>query len=383
MRLHLFWLFALSAYCCTNSNNNRPSDKVLPVKLCAENTIEVSYAKGFTMEESDKGIYIVVDNPWKPGDTLATYFLPDKNSGREARRTSDFTIPVPVENIAVLSSTFLGMFRLLGEESRIRSATDARLIYDSILYRKYLDGKLTDLGEAVHLNVEAVVGQSPDLVMKYIFGTIDETDHKIKEAGIPIAYNLEYMESHPLGRAEWIKFVAAFTGKIHMADSIFRIIENEYLHLSELAKAKTNKPTVLDGSSYKGIWYAAGGKSYPARLYEDAGAEYFWKTDTSSGSIPVSFEVIIEKQSDADYWIGPSTGNRDELLQVESRYALLKAFRNGNVYYFGKRVNPNGGYDYYESGVVRPDILLQDMVWVFHRDLLDETYEPVYLEKIK
>jgi len=272
---------------------------------------------------------------------------------------------------------------LLGEEDRIRSATDARLIYDSILYRKYIDGKLKDLGEAIHLNVEAVIGQSPDLVMKYIFGTTDETDHKMIQAGIPIAYNLEYMESHPLGRAEWIKFVAAFTGKIYTADSIFRVIEREYLCLSELAKAKTDKPTVLDGSSYKGIWYAAGGKSYPARLYKDAGAEYFWERDTSSGSIPVSFEIIIENQSDADYWIGPSTGNRAELLQVESRYSLLKAFRNGNVYYFGKRVNPNGGYDYYESGVVRPDILLQDMVWVFHPDLLDETYEPVYLEKIK
>ena len=381
MKLYPFFLAFFIGTGCT-CRNNHSKDQETGKENGGKNQY-LDYAKNFTIEESDEGTCIVVKNPWKRGDSLATYLLIDENPDADKTYTCDFVIKVPVEHVVTLSSTFLGMFCLLGEENRIKASSDARLIYDPILYQKYCDGTLADLGETINLNVEAIIGQAPDLVMKYIYMDTEDADHKIVQAGIPVAYNLEFMETHPLGRAEWIKFVAAFLGKKNMADSIFRIIEQEYLQVSELAQNKANKPTVLDGSSYKGIWYAAGGKSYPAQLYRDAGAEYFWKSDTSYGSIPLSFEVIIEYQADADYWIGPSTGNRTELLQIESRYALLKSFQEGKVFYFGKRINPNGGYDYYESGVVRPDILLKDLVWIFHPDLLDPAYESVYLERVK
>jgi iron complex transport system substrate-binding protein len=347
------------------------------------NALCITYAKNFTIEELDEGTYITVKNPWIRNDTLATYFLIGENSNAGNTRISDFVIRVPVKQVVTLSSTYIGMFCLLKEENCIKASSNARLLYDSILYQRYCDGTLADLGETVNLNVEAVIDQAPDLVMKYIYMETEDADRKIIQAGIPVAYNLEFMETHPLGRAEWIKFVAAFVDKKNMADSIFHTIEKNYLYISELTRNEAVKPTVLDGSSYKGIWYAAGGKSYPAQLYRDAGADYFWKSDTSYGSIPVSFEVIMENLVDADYWIGPSTGSRMELLQIEPRYALLKSFRKGNVFFFGKRINANGGYDYYESGVLRPDILLKDLVWVFHPDLLDPAYETVYLEKMK
>ena len=382
MKLAFLFLFAFVVLGCFQKQDIRHGQELQSQKKVTTGNTEVRYAKGFTLKPVNGGILVTVKNPWIPGDTLATYFLKDEKSV-ESQISSDFILTVPVGNVAVLSSTFLGMFLLLGDENRIGSATDARLIYDSVLYQRYLKGDLTDLGEFIHLNVEAVIAQSPGLVMKYIYGTTDETDRMIREVGIPIAYNLEYMEPHPLGRTEWIKFVAAFTGKLPEADSLFRVIEGNYLQMAGKAETEINKPTVLDGSGYKGIWYTAGGKSYPARLYHDAGADYFWKNDTGSGSIPVSFEVIIEKQAGADFWIGPSTGNREELLKIESRYALLKPFREGNVFYFGKRINSNGGYDYYESGVVRPDILLSDLVSIFHPALLDAGYETVYLEKIK
>ena len=343
----------------------------------------ISYAKGFTMETLENGTYIVVNNPWKENDTLATYFLTKKNYSTEDHKNTNFIIQIPVQNVVSLSSTFLGMFSLLGEEDRIIAASEARLIYDSLLYDRYIQGDLKDLGDAFHLNVEAIIGLRTGLVMKYIYGAKENADRKLIDAGIPVAYNLEFMESHPLGRAEWIKFVAAFVDKNIQADSIFNKIEGNYLKYSSLVKDIVDKPTVLDGSSYKGIWYAAGGQSFPARLYSDAGADYFWKSDSGTGSIPLSLEVIIENQADADFWIGPSSGSRAELLKIESRYALLKAFRNGNVYFFGKRVNPERGYDYYESGVVQPDILLHDLIWAFHPEVLDKSYIPVYLEKIK
>ena len=344
----------------------------------------IHYAKGFSLERYDNYTFVTVFNPWKQGDTLATYILirsRKKSSG--IAKSANFRIQIPVNRVASLSSTFLGMFSLLRESAKISASTDPKLIYDSLMYHRYLNGTLVDLGESMQPNTEAIVGHNPDLLMKYVYGAKDALDEKIISAGIPVAYNLEFMETHPLGRAEWIKFVAAFLDDGAKADSIFNSIEQTYLNLSKLAIKTGIRPTVLDGSSYKGVWYAAGGKSFPAKLYADAGADYYWKNDDNRGSVPRSFEVIIEKQANSDYWIGPSTGSKEELLSIESRFNLLKPFRAGNVYHFGKRVNPNGGLDYYESGVIHPEILLKDLIFIFHPELLPPDYEPVYLQKVK
>lgn len=354
-----------------NCSHKQGNTSGLSIKnlLLAEN--QIRYAKGFNLIRYPEYTKMIVFNPWKKNDTLASYLVsrhPDR---------------VPVTSAAVLSSTSLGMFELLGASNKISACTDPKLIYDSVLYHRYLNGKLIDLGESIHPNIEAIIALSPGLVMKYIYESKDMADEKITNAGIPIAYNLEFMETTPLGRAEWIKFVAAFLDEDSKADSIFDAMEKSYLGLLGLAKKTIHKPTVLDGSCYKGVWYAAGGKSFPAKLYADAGADYYWKDNDNTGSFPLSFEVIIEKQANADFWIGPSTGNKKELLGIESRYSLLNAFQTGKVFHFGKRVNPNGGLDYYESGVVHPDILLKDLIRIFHPELLPSNYVPVYLQQVE
>lgn len=342
---------------------------------------EIKYAKGFAIRIAGNYKILTVFNPWHPPDTLASYFIYyDTNDGVSG---CDFDIKIPVKRVACLSSTNVAMINLIGESGRISACSDANLIYDSVLYQRYLDGSVIDLGNTHLINTEIIIDHSPGIVMKYIYGAKEIVDEKLIEAGLSVVYNLEFMETHPLGRAEWLKFVAAFFGKEDLADSIFNSIENEYIRLSSLCSEQKEKPTVLDGSSYKGVWYAAGGKSYSARMYDDAGADYYWHTDSSKGSIPISFETIIDKQAEADYWFGPSVGNGSELLKIESRYTRLKAFREGNVYFFGKRINPNGGMDYFESGVIRPDIILKDLIWVFHPELLDSDYNPVYLEKMQ
>lgn len=347
-----------------------------------EEAIRIKYSTWFSSSEVDGGIYLFVLNPWKRNDTLASYFLADSIT-QDQVSGADFVVKVPADNIISLSSTFLGMFSILKEQDRIIAASDAKLIYDSVLFSKYLNGDLADLGQSVHLNYESVIGLNPGLVMKYIYGTPDANDARLINSGITVAYNLEYMEPHPLGRAEWVKFVAAFLGREHEADSIFEYIEQQYHIWSAKAKSQAEKPSVLDGASYKGTWYAAGGKSYPAQLYRDAGAIYHWSNDSSVGSLALSLEVIIQHQSGADFWLNTSSGSREELLGIESRYTLLKAFRKGNVYHFNKRANRNGGFDYFEMGVVRPDLLLKDLISIFHPDLTGAGYETLYLQKIR
>jgi iron complex transport system substrate-binding protein len=342
----------------------------------------LSYAEVFSIQNTEFYTYLTVFNPWNK-DTLSTYLLLKDSVFKNPLPAADFKINLPVEKIACLSSTGIGMLNQLKSGHLISAATDAELIYDSSLFDRFLQGHLENLGKVTNLNTELVIEHNPDLIIKYIYGGKELADSRLRDAGIPIVYHLEFMEPHPLGRAEWIKFLAVFVDQSALADSIFSQIEKTYTYYSSLAKNEEQKPTVLDGSSYKGTWYAAGGLSFPARLYADAGADYYWKNNNQTGSITLSFESIIEKQIDADYWIGASSGSKDELLSIESRYALLKPFKSGNVFYYGKRINPNGGLDYYESGVMRPDILLMDLLWIFHPHLLDINYDPVYLQQIK
>jgi iron complex transport system substrate-binding protein len=381
----LLLLILVIVVSCTNTIRYKDTDKGGLNKADKNTTTnKIKYAQGFSIEEYNSYTFIVVFNPWKKTDTLATYLLLKDSIGTVPTGCkADFTIHVPVKNITSLSSTYLGMLNILGEGKLVTAATEAHMIYDSVLYNRYLKGTLLNLGESIQLNVESIIGNSPALVMKYLYGGKDAVDDRIIAAGIPIAFNLEYIEATPLGRAEWLKYTAAFVNKSALADSIFNKTINSYLALTKLTKNVIEKPTILDGSCYKGVWYEAGGRSFPAQLYKDAGADYYWKNDSSVGTIPLSLEIILDKQVNADYWIGPSIGSRCELLAIESRCSLLKSFRNYNVYQFGKRINPNGGLDYYESGVMHPDILLKDLIWVFHRELLDSLYEPVYLKKIR
>lgn len=374
----LFLLITLSIACSKNNRQVSSNDYQKSV-FYSEQVIK--YANGFDIHSYKDHKIIIVFDPWNPPDTLATYCIYSNKHVNVPK--ADFQIKVPLNRVACLSSTSVAMMNLIREGNKITACSDAKLIYDSALFSRYLQGMIVDLGNTQLVNAEMLINHAPDIIMKYIYGSRELADEKMIEANLPIAFNLEFMESHPLGRAEWIKFVAAFFDKDEMADSIFGSIAKEYLRLTKLCSELKTKPTVLDGSSYKGVWYAAGGQSYSAKLYEDAGADYYWKTDSSRGSIPVSYEIIYDKQANADFWFGPSSGKRDELLNIDSRYTKLKSFRNGNVFFFGKRVNPNGGLDYFESGVARPDKVLKDLIWVFHPELLDSNFEPFYIEIVK
>jgi len=215
------------------------------------------------------------------------------------------------------------------------------------------------------------------------YNQYDEHVARLSEAGIPIIYNNEWMESTLLARAEWIRFVACFFKKDVLADSLFTKEERTYLKLKKLAaSAKTSKPKVLSGDNFRGTWYLPGGKSFSAQLFADAGADYIYKNDTTKGSIPYSFEQVLRDLNDADIWVGATNGKTlAELRKIDKRYSLFKAFRRGQVYAYSNRVMPEGGNDYWESAVACPDKLLSDFVKLFHPELLPD-HSWFYLKKM-
>ncbi|MBN1119282.1 MAG: ABC transporter substrate-binding protein [Bacteroidales bacterium] len=373
MRLTFFCLGFLFLLSCSQTTSKTSSPKL------KGNTVK--YAKGFSIKDTLGYTCIEVYNPWNNYNLLERYCLVGDSS--EYQLENSTVIKLPVKNGVYLSSTFLGMVSALDSRNTVKACSNANWIYDSVLYNDFKNGKISDLGTDLTVSPEPVIALSPDFVMKYIFKSKEPLDEILQKSKIPVLYNIEFMEEHPLGRAEWIKFIGAFTGKKKAADSIFLSIEEKYNRYSELAKTVQVKKTALVGSSYKGTWYAVGGKSYMAKLLHDANIDYFWKIDSSAGGLPLSFESVILNQKDADIWINANASSLNDILSVEARCDIFKSFQKGRVYHYNKRQNENGGLDYYESGVVRPDLLLKDLLLIFYPELITDDSTTTYWKKIE
>ncbi len=183
--------------------------------------------------------------------------------------------------------------------------------------------------------------------------------------------NAEYLERHPLGRAEWIKFMALFFGKERQADSVFRSIEKQYLQTAQLASEAMMKPTVLCGVLYGDSWFLPGGENYASRILRDAGCNYLWAADSSIGFLQFGFETVYTKAKNADLWIGVAAfKSLKELRAAEERYALFAPFKQGNVYTYDARHGAKGGSEFLELGYLRPDLVLKDLVKIAHPERL-------------
>src|SRR5688572_10658179 len=182
--------------------------------------------------------------------------------------------------------------------------------------------------------------------------------------------NAEYLEKHPLGRAEWIKFMALFFNKEKLADSVFREIEKNYLETKQLADQAIKKPSVLSGIVYGDAWFLPGGQNYASKLLKDAGCQYLWADDPSHGYLEVSFESVYEKARNADLWIGVATfKSLEELKNSDHRYAKFKPYQEKNIFTYDARKGAKGGSEFLELGYARPDIILNDLVKIAHPEL--------------
>lgn len=343
---------------------------------------EVKYADGFRLISEEDYSIIEIINPWKTGEVLASYLVKKDESKNINYPKTDFVFDMPVSEVITQSTTGSAYFSQLGLQSLITAACDAQYICDTVLYQRYKQGKLINLGNSNAISIESIIGQQPEVYIKYIYKTIEDSDRKIIASGIPIVYLTEYMEREPLGRAEWIKVIGVLTGHEDEADSIFTTIEKNYQYLRNKVAELDTRPRILAGSNFKGTWYVPGGNSFVARLIKDAGGDYFMKSDSGTGSIPLSFEFVYKKQLDCPIWINANANSLDELKSTDTRYANLTAVKEKNVYHFNKLINPEGGVGYFELGVVRPDILLSDLIQIFHPEFNGER-ETVFWRRLE
>ena len=77
----------------------------------------------------------------------------------------------------------------------------------------------------------------------------------------------------------------------------------------------------------------------------------------------------------------PYVPTLDELKAACPKFIDTRCFRGGQVYNNNARTNAAGGNDYYESAVVNPDLVLRDLVKIFHPELVEEDF--VYYKQLK
>lgn len=338
-------------------NTNRINSK-------SKNVLKSEFAKDFEISNYKTYSKITV---FSDGANNTYFLLPKGNKIPDSLRNENI-IKIPVKKVVCLSTTYLGFIENLDERNSVCGVSTANLIYDSLLQKNVKSGKIREIGSFPNINIETIIALKPDIVFAYnLDGQTINQYEQLEKFGIKVVFVNEYLEETPLGRAEWLKFFAAFYAKNKLADEHFDKIKSQYLQLKNNIPKNAKKPGVLVNIPFQGIWYLPGGDSYFANLINDAGGNYLWKNKKQSNSFIVSLEDILLKNDSIDILLNPGTVNSfSEILNTEKRINSMNFIKNRNVYNNNKRLNINGGNDFWESGVVNPNIVLKDLIQIFY-----------------
>jgi iron complex transport system substrate-binding protein len=287
-------------------------------------------------------------------------------------------ITVPIASLFALSPTHLSLLVDLERLDVLTGVAQRDAIVEPEVEARIKTGKVTEFAKAgLTIDVERVVAAKPALLMAG--GVSNATIGVIKSAGVPVVANSEWLEPTALGRAEWLKYMALFLNEERKAQTLYGAMKNRYRASSAQATAgpEAERPLVMTGRSTRGMFVIAGGRSYVASLIKDAGGRYVWADNTSPGSATVDLEAQVQRAADADVWInGGGWKNMAAMLEDEPRYTAFKAYRSGRVWVYERRQKANGANDYWSRGVTHPDLVLADLVKIFHPSLAaDRAFE--------
>lgn len=305
-----------------------------------------------------------------------------KNKNTEKTLSIDYN-RLPFKSIVTTSSSAVAYLDALGQTDKIKAAYDTDWIYSPTLQEQIADKTTQSLGNSNGIDLEQLLLLKPDAIVVFSDPNKVQLFKQLEENGIQVIYVDEYLEQTPLGKAEYIKFFGILTGEYKKANALFNTVEKEYKALSHKAKSVENKPTILANIMRGDIWYLPGGKSFSAQLFQDAGGQYLWKDDDTEGSIHLDFEEVFNKAENADYWLNASDFKTlDALGNAYKNHHWFKAFKAGNVYSFAKRTNAKGANDFFETGTVRPDLVLKDLIAILHPEVLPN-HELYFYQKLE
>ena len=327
--------------------------------------VEVKYAKGFDVRDSADVRLVTIGRT----DRFALV------------RSADTKVPpvytkvvVPIRSTVVMTSLQLSNFTVLDAHDVIKGITGTNNLFNEDMLKRVKEGSCVKIGMEGNVDPELVLAAAPDVI--FISPSKRGGYEAIRETGITLVPHLGYQELDPLGQAEWLKLVGLFVGKERKANELFSGIEQRYNDLKERLEGIDDRPTVFSGEMHYGSWHAVGGKNYLAQIFEDAGADYVIHDEETAGE-NVEFEQMYALAADADYWrilnSYPGQFSYEALKASEPRNELFRAFRERKVIYCNMKSTP-----YYELVPVMPDVLLKDLVAIFHPDMVEKDYQPTF-----
>ncbi len=346
----------------------------------------VTIAERFSLNKTDSCTILTINNPWQGAAGIKhVYYLINKDNEAPLKVDTSEVIYVPVQKIICLSTTHVAMVAALDERNTIAGVSGTGYIFDEKIAALIKAGLISDIGYESGLNNELIISISPDLIMLYGIGS-ESVGYvgKIRELGTPALFNADYLEEDPLGKAEWIKLFGALFCKEKMADSIFTSVVTSYDQIKEYVRLNAGeRPDVLLGLPFRDAWYISPGNSYISRLIQDAGGTYLWHDTESSVSMPYGLEDVFLRSLEADYWLNTgAAGSKNDISSIDQRLKNLPCFINGNLYNNNKRISPEGGNDYWESGALYPNLILKDIATILHPELFKDR-ELFYYRKIE
>lgn len=366
--LPCFVLFIACTHGSSHLAKEQPVDSLL-----------LSHAEGFSIRYFQNYKEVVVFNLFSQDAVYQRYYLV-RDTGVSVP-PDGLKIKIPVRSLAATSVTHFEFLNLLHVIDAVTGVCSSKIIYSPQINERLNKGLIVDLGDAFNINLEKTVQLHPDLVMVSGYNQNDPFAQRLLQAGIFPVYNNEWMEKSLLGRAEWIKFLAAFFDREKIADSLYLEIEKEYQNTANRVKGIKFRPQIMSGSNFRGTWYMPGGRNFMAQLFSDAGGNYFYARDTTVGSLPLSFEKVLKNFSESDVWLNCNYASLSELLKADPKHALFRPVKLQQVYNFNKRMLPSGANDFWESAVAHPDLLLKDVIFILHPELLPG-YETFYTQKL-
>ena len=342
-------------------------------------TVEMRYTENICIVRYDDYTKVELANPWKKGAILHTYFLIEKETSAPLPIEGESEgacsiIHVPLTHSAVYSGVHGSIIDELGAADRIRAVCEVEYFTNEHILQAYREGKIANLGNSLAPDIEMLIDIHPDAILLSPFensggyGLIETTD-------IPIVECADYMETSPLGRAEWMKFYGLLYGKAAEADSLFNEVEKAYNELKvsvEQLTVSEDSPRVICDLITGSTWYVPGGNSTSGRLIADAGGDYIFRSRSESGSLALAPETVFEESQDADVWFmkytnGVTDMTYEELAHESPLYAQMKAFKTKRVY------GCNLSYvQFYNDLPYHPERHLKDMIRMFHPELLPD-----------
>lgn len=380
-RLHfvigLFVLAITIVSCGANGNSS--------VSTYADSIYLPEYASGFRILGAEGRSSVIIEsvNPWQGADSVITRLFIARDGEEPPQGFEGQVIEGDARRIVAMSSTHIAMLDVIGETARVVGVSGMDFISnDAVRSRR---DSIGDVGYDGNVNYELLLSLQPDIILLYGTNGASGMEPKLKELGIPYVYIGEYLENSALGKAEWIVAVAEIVGKRDEGIKAFSAIPERYNAIREKAAdclKHSSRPKVMINLPYGDSWFMAPTGSYLVRLIEDAGGDYIYKKNNSNESRPIDLEEAFMLVSASDKWINVGqTRSLDELRKNYPKFAATKPVLSGEVYNTTGRVAANGANDYWERGVVEPDVVLRDMVMIFHPELADS--DLVYYEKLK